>query len=412
MRGYILKTGTRIAPFDDDVGDVLVLNRRLEDCQKEALSAFCESVEVIQSLDQARGEEFLLVEDHLYLSRHFLKRAVKTAKKTNGSLRFALGASVFLKEKAALGGLALTDGQTKDAHAPLPLLWWRGPGQPDTEKLAALPLCRVFIKEKKFIPGNLQNLHDDLEIEYSMTRDGVQSVRHWTHILDVNQLALAAFWLDFSPLRILWLLWKIITAFSFSKWVIGENINVIGSGSEIHPTAWVAGCIIGKNVTIGPHTTVFGSVLGDGAKVEGQSELSFAVLGERAVASFHTRVAFSVCYPMSMVSYPAAQMCLLGRRSMHMGGCYPIDMKLSQGQLLDVKVKQAGKIVDSGKKFLGACIGHRSIVGTGLWLNSGLEVPNDHVVVRDRDDLVIKIPEGFAGQTLSLQGGKLKPYQR
>jgi hypothetical protein len=115
---------------------------------------------------------------------------------------------------------------------------------------------------------------------------------------------------------------------------------------------------------------------------------------------------------MSIVSYPAAQMCVLGKRAMHMGGCFPIDMKLTHGELLDVKVKHQGRVVNSGKKFLGACIGHRSIVGTGLWLNSGVEVPNDYLVVRDRDDLVTQVPDGYAGKTLSLQGGKLKPYQR
>jgi hypothetical protein len=414
MRGYILKTGARVAPFDDLVGDVLVVNRRLEDYQREALRSVCTEVEVIDSLEQARGEEFLLVEDHLFLTPQFLRRALTAARSPSapaGSLRFALGASAFLKEKAPLGGHLLTDGSSDAAYAPLPLILWRGAKSPSADDVASLPLTKVFIKERKFAPGVKQQ-DDDVALEYSLTSEGVQSVRHWAHILDINQAAVAAFWLDFSPRRVLWLIWKVISAFSFNKWKIGGNINVIGRGCEIHPTSWVAGSILGDNVHIGPHTAVFGSVLGDGAKVAAGCELTYSVLGPRAVANFHTRLAFSVCYPQSTVSYPAAQMCLLGHRAMHMGGCYPIDMKLSQGQLLDVKVKHQGEIVNSGKKFLGACLGHRSIVGTGLWLNSGLEVPNDYVVVRDRDDLVIRIPEGYAGQTLSLQAGRLKPYQR
>ena len=47
------------------------------------------------------------------------------------------------------------------------------------------------------------------------------------------------------------------------------------------------------------------------------------------------------------------------------GGSFPIDMKLTRGDLLDVKVKHEGRVVDSGKKFLGICVGHRAVIGTG-----------------------------------------------
>jgi hypothetical protein len=87
-------------------------------------------------------------------------------------------------------------------------------------------------------------------------------------------------------------------------------------------------------------------------------------------------------------------------------------MKLTRGDLLDVKVLHDGRLVDSGKKFLGACLGHGAIVGTGLWLQSGLTVPNEYTLVRDRADLVARIPEGKGGEVLSLQAGELKPYGR
>jgi acetyltransferase-like isoleucine patch superfamily enzyme len=265
------------------------------------------------------------------------------------------------------------------------------------------------------VPENLRLLRDDLRIEYAITAEGVMSLRHWSHILDANQLALAAHWIDFRPLRILWLLakvlWGALTTLSLSKWKIGGKLNRIGRGCEIHPSAWVAGSILGDGVRIGPNSVVFGCVLGDHAIVESQSEVSLSTIGARAVVSFHTRIVASVLYPMSIGSYPAMQMCLLGQRAMHMGGAYPIDMKLTRGDLLDVKVKHEGRVVDSGKKFLGICIGHRAIVGTGLWLQSGVEVPNDYILVRDKDAIVTKIPDGMQGQTLSLQAdGKLRPY--
>lgn len=410
MRAYILDTGVRIAPFDDAVGEVLVLNRRLVDYQKRVLGRFCAAVEVIDDLAHARGDEFLLIEDHLFLTEHFLRRALRQARRAEatGPLRFALADSLFLREKAPLGGLTLaTDG---GPHAPLPLWLWRGGDFAGS--LAGAPLLRVAVRERTFVPDNLRSLRDDLELRYAVTREGAMSVRHWSHILDINQLALAAYWLDFSPRRSLWLLWRVLSALSLNKWTLGANLNVVGRKVDIHPTAWVAGSILGDGVQIGAHSTVFGSVLGERARVEGNAEVSLSVLGARAVASFHTKLTLSVCYPMSLASYPAMQMCVLGHRAMHLGGCFPIDMKLTHDDLLDVKVRHQGQVVDSGKKFLGICLGHRAIAGTGLWFNSGVEVPNDYLIVRDRDRLVTRIPPGHAGEALSLQDGALRPYLR
>ena len=82
----------------------------------------------------------------------------------------------------------------------------------------------------------------------------------------------------------------------------------------------------------------------------------------------------------------------------------------AHGDLLDVKVKHEGRVVDSGKKFLGICVGHGSVLGTGLWVQSGVEIPNDYILVRDRSAIVTKIPDGMEGKTLSLHGdGVLRP---
>jgi carbonic anhydrase/acetyltransferase-like protein (isoleucine patch superfamily) len=411
MEGYILKTGTRIAPFNDEVGETLVLDTTLENYQKQALREFCTEVRVINDLQEIRSPEFLLVEDHLFLTRFFLRKAMKAAGKGAGAVRFALAESCYLREKAVLDGLDLRLDDAQTAHAPLPLVLWRGtPFR--AEELDRLPLVRVSISERPYIPEQIKTLREDLDLEYSITREGVLSVKHWSHITDINQIALVAYWADGSPKNVLWALGKVVAALSVNKWKILGKMNVIGRGCDIHPTAYVAASVLGDGVSIGPHCVVAGSFLGSRSKVESLTDVLGSVAGESAVISWRTKINFSVIYPYAIVSYPAAQMCVFGRHAMHMGGCFNMDTKLSQGDLLDVRVKHRGEIVNSGKKFLGICVGHHAIVGTGMWINSGVEVPNNYIIVRDKADIVSKIPAGFEKVTLSLQDGELQPYDR
>lgn len=432
MRAYILQTGARLAPFGDPIGESLVLNQRLVDSQRAALMPFVSEVRLIRSLGELvqheRGgqADFLLVEDHLFFTRHLIAKVVKraAAERVSGTRRVVLSDSVFVREKAPLGGLARVarspdrpDGETV---AALPLWLCRGPlpvAEPeiregregDTSALASAEPLQLTLSERVFVPDNMYLVDRSLDLKYAISREGAMSIRHWSHLLDVNQIALAAYWMDFSPRRVAFYLWRVLAALSFNKHRIARSVNVIGRGCDIHPTAFVAGCVLGDRVTVGPQSVLFGSVLGDDSKVEGLSEVALSVLGERSVVSFRTRIFTSLLYPESLASYPAMQMCVLGRNAMHMGGCFPIDMKLSRTALFDVKVKSEGRIVESGKKFLGLCVGHRSIVGTGLWFQSGVEVPNDYVIVRDLKDIVTKIPDGMGGQTLYLRDGKLHP---
>jgi hypothetical protein len=405
MHGYILATGARLAPFGDPIGDALILNRRLEDCQREVLGPHCAEVSLIAGPDEIREPEFLLAEDSFFFTRHLLRKALQLGAAVSGPVRFALAACNYVREKAPLGGLdVLADGRAR-----LPLVWWKD--EPfDAARLDDLPLITITIEEREHVPENLKLLREDLEMTFSVTREGALSLRHWSHLLDANQVALTAYWWDLSWRSLLWYAWRGVTAFSPNMWKLLGRCTVRGRGCDIHPTAWVGLSVLGDNVSIGPHSVVLGSHLGDGAKVEGLSDLAFAVVGEKAVVSFRTKINFSVFYPYSLASYPAMQMCVLGRRALHMGGSFPIDMKLSHGELFDVKVRHEGQIVSSGKKFLGICLGHGAILGTGLWANCGIEIPNDYIIVRDQAELVTKIPPGFERVPLSLQDGALLPY--
>ncbi len=407
MHGYVLKTGRRIAPFDDPVGDVPVMNVRLEDYQKGVLGRFCDQVTVVDSMSGVAGDDVLVVEDHLFFTRHFLKKALRAAKTASKPVRIGVSQSKFTNEKRALGAFDMLPQEGGEVGR-LAMVRWVGSAF-DASKVEALPVLPVALDEKPFVPENIKILKDDFELDYALTREGVMSVAHWTHILDIHQLALLAFWMDFSPLRVAWLLWRALTALSFNKWDLVAQVNVIGKNCDIHPTAWVGGSILGDGVSVGPYSSVFGSILGDGAKVDGHSDVTFSAIGARAIVSFYTKTVFSVMNEMSLVSLPGMQMSVLGRRAFHLAATIPMDMKLVPGNLLDVKVEHEGKIQNSGKKVLGFCLGHRAMLGAGMQLNSGLMVPNDYIIIRDTQTIVTKIPAGMASVPLELQNGVLGP---
>jgi len=69
--------------------------------------------------------------------------------------------------------------------------------------------------------------------------------------------------------------------------------------------------------------------------------------------------------------------------------------------------------VSTGKRFLGSCIGHHAVIGAGVWLDSGLEIPNGYHLVRDPDQMVRRVPKGLpTGKPLIVRDGTIIPIHK
>ncbi len=201
------------------------------------------------------------------------------------------------------------------------------------------------------------------------------------------------------------LVFRVLSAFSLNKHTVANRFVVKGRHCDIHPTAVVQACILGDHVKIGPYAIVQGSVLGDYADIPEQSIVIGSVLGEKASTCNRGVLKLCVLYPGG--SGGKMQGCLLGRNVFIADFALFFDVKLEG----TIRVRHQGRYVDTGMGFLGGCVGHNAIVGAGNWIDSGREIPNGSTVVKNRDDIISRVPSDLPdGELLTVRKGVLTRF--
>jgi len=413
MKAYVMRSGVSISPFNDPAGEaVRVLGQRLKDRQAEVLSRLGMETVWVSDLSQVPVGESLVLMDNVFFTRRAILLFIRAARKVSGNVVLALPDSAFCREKRPLQeDLIVETGDDGRDRYVFNIFLLRSQAATMQELREGARRVAIALKEKVIRPPNLEILGvtEIMDISYAFTRQAVMHICHWSHILDAHLQALFEFWLDVNCRKALSYLWRLLTAFSLNKWKIARRLVYKGRKCDIHPTAVVEASVLGDRVMIGPHAVVRGSVIGSNVKVDEHAEVMFSAVGDNCICAWRSRVNFSVLYPRSLVSYPAVQTCVVGEGAVHTGGAYPIDMKLDfLNQNAEVPVLHHGKVVGSGKQFLGVCFGHRSVIGTGQWLTCGLEVPNGAFLVRDSLDVIKRVPEDVpTGAPMALRDGKV-----
>lgn len=221
----------------------------------------------------------------------------------------------------------------------------------------------------------------------------VHQIDHWTHLLRVNWLAIAATFerekRKFQALNPLVKLWRVLgllaRARSLNPFVLAQALTVRGKGAVIHPTAVVEACVLGDKVEIGPYAVVRGAVIGDGVKIEEHAIVNASVLGDGARVSRRGMVNLCVAFPGAFISSgDGHQACVFGRDSFVAWGVTTYDLAFDK----PVRVAHRGARVSSGAWFLGCAIGHRARLGAHVQLGYGSEVPNEAFVVGPSDGVL------------------------
>ena len=409
MKAYIYATGIKISPFNDDVGQSRVFNRPLEAMQREALARLGIPAVNVRSLDEVPAGPGLLIYDHVCFSPDVLRKFKAQVEKVGRPAVLALRAGGFtdftlpiqdaVAETLPDGGAAVRYGVYYFREAPR-----------RAEELAAAERVVVTPDEKKLRIERVERLTEGRErMEYSLTRDYVFHINHWSHILYANLYALYHYWTDASPGRLAWYLGCLLRAHSLNKWKLMAKMVRQGKNCDIHPSAVVEASILGNNVKIGRRASVWGSVLADNVEVDSGADLTTTIVGEDATIASNTRLALTVIYPRACVGQFLMQGFVIGRGVLAAPAGFAMDMKLGR----DIVVEHQGRPVSTGKRFLGSCIGHQAVIGAGVWLDSGLEIPNGYHLVRDPDQMVRKVPKGLpTGKPLIVRDGTLIPIHK
>ncbi len=382
-------TGRRIQPFDDPIGDVPIQNRPLSAWQADMVrDGGFERVE--------RPEPpCLVVPDTLFATGDGLRRFVAAAAGRDAVL--VVGPSLFARSTAFVqpGVEQLPDGGARFHEVRYVV---KGDPPVDAvvdpmETVVALPVPAQYTGGAK--------------AELSLPRDPFLTLHHWVHLLWANQAAGAI------PLRrtptwrgALTLLWAALRAFSVNRWRVLRQLSRVGRGCDIHPTALIEGATLGDGVTVGPYARVLFSTVGDGATIMAGAQVEASTLGERAVVCQGTVVRGCLLYPEAIAGQQVMQMCVLGKGVVTTLASYAIDLDFER----PIRVPLDGALHSTGTQFLGSAFGHRSRIGTGLWMSHGRMIPNDAVVIRHPDDVLRAIPEHLGAGPHVNEGGRLVPW--
>jgi len=241
-----------------------------------------------------------------------------------------------------------------------------------------------------------------------MTGRPALRVRHWLHLLFAQRVASAERWLAAPPWRrALRIARAVVTAVVPTPSRVLRRLSDIGRGCSIHPTAVIEASTLGPGVRVGAHAVIKFSRIGAGSVLMDGANVSFSTLGARCHVGTHCAVNFSLLHDEATAAQSLLQMSVLGRRTITTGMGYITDMKMAGG---DVSVRDGGAVVPSGQRFLGAAIGHEAVLGSGVWIAHGREIPNGYVVTRAPDAILHRIADDLPeGEPLAVVDGGLKP---
>lgn len=409
MRALLIKTGLRISPFDDPVGESRVLDTPLATWMDVALrgAGASEVIESVGPLTIGGPGESLVLSDDLWMTPELLAAFVAGARARGTPALLALETGLFTEFSAPLQELREVPGERSLLVYPMA---WCPPGHEATLEGAVLALeFEPLLVHQDVQPLDMavhRVFAPDGKIAMPMTALAAIRIGHWLHILRANQLALMAWGarlLKQSPLR---LLWALLRARSFNKWRVMAKLTTRGRGCDIHPSAIVEASLLGNDVTIGAGAIVRHCHVGDGATISDQCHVSYSVIGAGAAVSRTGILMGMVLYPGANTGHPGFQLSVLGRDTFMGSEVVLADFKPDG----DVMVRHRGELVSSGTRLLGCAVGHECRLLFRAMFYSGREIPNRLTVVGSPRDIIMKIPDGLPTDAiLTNRGGTLGP---
>ena len=185
-----------------------------------------------------------------------------------------------------------------------------------------------------------------------------------------------------------WCFFRLATAAPWNFAAITHRFVAKGKNVRIHPTAYVEASILGDNVVIGAGASVRNCIVGDDVVVGDHATILSSTLGPRVAVTPRTFVVWSAAYEDAVLSNYKLQVSLIGRGASLSTWAGFIDAKL-QGS---IAVPHDGGMQDTGRSFLGSCLGHGAHVGAKVLILPGREVPNGAQIAMRDDELITTIP--------------------
>lgn len=414
MHVYLLSTDRTISPFDRPVGEMKIHGRTLRDTQQQILQSLQCTVERISDLRDAKRLPCLLVSDDLYFTHHalasFLRelRGARPGERSgaaNPNVRAALYASELTETFVpTFQGADVFDAHGKACRA-YDCYWLRefDPQQPLANQAELLPIpCRV-----KRMRSRINRYFDPSGVfVIPASRTYMAPIRHWASLVAANLLGMADFFWETArhrklaiatlPLRMLW------RACSMRRHLLAGKLYLAGPRCRVHPTAHVEGAVLGRRVRIGPHAMVRNAVIGDEAQIGPGAIVEGCTLGNRVTINGNILVRGSVLGDEANLGTWFNQLSMIGQGAVMCPDSGILDFQFRGS----VRVAFQGRMIPSGSRLLGGCLGDRAFLGPGVKLLCGQELPNDCVLVPSPRGLVRNLDNDLPDNVIRMDAGR------
>ncbi len=405
MKAYIFYTPTFIKPFGDHVSQAWVMNQSLSQCQQRACDAAGLELVRIKDLSQVNSFPCVVMPDYVYVSEKALRDFVVTAKrKSFHNARLAIKRCVSTQYSLALQDVELFDWEGKRPLVAYDIwLMDSGPIPKDTDSLRKVLGDRCQILEiplrELTIPVKQPMIQQQARsFDFPITSTVCCHLSHWTHLLWLSHLSFGIAWMELARshrLKTGLKLLKALATGSGKKWKILAGLNQVGSGCDVHPTAYLEASILAEGVKVGAGAVIRNSIIGPNVTISDHARVINSVIGENCLLTENYFILHSLCYPGSVLGNPKTQMAVIGRDVYLYGWTSFLDAKFSGY----IKVMHEGKPVDSHRSFLACCVGHRAVLNARVLIHAGREIPNDLYMVSRPDDTLIDIPSDLPANT-------------
>lgn len=412
MKAYILKSGTAIEPFGDDVSQSFIAGGTLAEAQKRA--AAWAGLEPVEAGGAGEVKEFpcIVIVDYVYVSEKLLADFAGLARKERRSAALGLDMSASVRYTLPVSDARVEKGGSGSEVAAYDVFYVHealdlGP-DPRVKLRDACPWI-VVPKKERTVTLRMPSSGGKVETtEYPLTSSLACHVRHWVHILWINQISIACAWMEYfrhHRLRMTGMgIWAVIGGLTLNRYRLMSRMNVKGKGCEVHPTAYIEASMIGDNVKIGAHCMLRNSIVGDGCVLRDHAVLINSVIGSECYLPEDTYVVSSAAYPRSTVGNWKLQLSLIGSGAVISCWAHFIDAKFKGF----IKVEHAGRLVSTERQYMGSCVGHGVVLGGKILIQPGRAVPNGYVVVMRPDEVVSVVPKDLPkGVPLMRDGGAL-----
>ena len=401
MLAYIVHSGTRIEPFGDPIGETLILDRPFSEVQQEALrNAGCES-KTVHEFSETAGHSgpSLVLTDHLFTTSRLLKEFVEKARAFpgTGAVRLVVKKGLFTRL------LAPIQETTQDDEAIQFPLWYVPEGAFSGE---ASRLLTIDIDEESYAGNFPKHMIKKDGYRFCVTSRPVILLTHPLHLALAN---MAANFARLAELKKMTLWEKVVTlakARSLNKFKILGAVSRVHPEAEVHPTAVIEGSVVEKGAKIGAYAVVRFSHVGENAFIDDHAGLKFSVVGKEAYVANNCVLFFTVAYPRAFLISGPYQFSLFGYDTAMMNSI-PADYRMDGSS---VPVQTATGVKDTGLKFVGSVIGHRTKIAAGVIIAPGRLIPNDLLIFPDPARVINKVPASLPkDEPLFLISGQLIP---